>query len=800
MTMMSKEEIIKMRKTLIERQFSHMNNMQKEAIFNVNGALLILAGAGSGKTTVIVNRISNILSWGNAYHSNFISESVTDDDITKLKNCYDNNTTPTKELISKFAVNPAKPWQIMAITFTNKAAKELKERISAKLNSDNTDIWASTFHSTCAKILRRYADILGYSQHFAIYDTDDSKKTIKDCYKALGITEHEYPLKETLNEISKAKNAGTSLEEFKKNSIGDSYMTSIAKVFDLYQKRLKKSDAMDFDDLLVNTVKLLRNNVEVREHYQNLFKYVMVDEYQDTNKIQYELIKLLSDKTKNLCVVGDDDQSIYKFRGATIENILNFEETYKDAKVIRLEQNYRSTKTILSAANSVIENNENRKGKTLWTDNSQGDLITTFTTFNEKEEADYIGTQIQNMVAKGKKYSDFAILYRTNTQSRMLEKVFVHSAIPHKIVGSLKFFDRKEIKDILAYLRVVNNNNDNEKLKRIINYPKRTIGVATVTAVETIAENLNVSMMEVLRNADQYIDAKTAPKLMEFASLIDEFTELYKSNSVNISNLYINIVEKIHFKAALKKDNSASESAVENVDELLSAIQQYEDENGEEATLSGFLDEIALMTDIDTYNNSSEEDNRVSMMTIHSAKGLEFPVVFLPGMEENLFPSFKSSRNPDDMQEERRLAYVALTRAKEKLFITNAQARVYMGVTNRNTPSRFIKEIPNELMTASKQQPIISEMSKAYAESPYEKRKQRIATARAFGPTITEATKTKITSTSQYSVGDMVLHKVFGKGMILSSKPMANDFLLEIAFDTVGTKKIMSNFSKLEKI
>ena len=798
--MLSNNEIIKMRKTLIQRQFAHMNNMQQQAIFTVNGALLILAGAGSGKTTVLVNRISNILSWGNAYNSDYVPEYVTEKDIDQLQNCYFNNIEPTSELISKFAVNPAKPYQIMAITFTNKAAKELKERISAKLNCTDTDIWASTFHSSCAKILRRYADLLGYSSHFAIYDTDDSKRIIKDCCKSLGIIEREYPIKTMLNEISKAKNSGISLEDFKKDSIGDSYMTSIAKVFDLYQKSLKKSDAMDFDDLLINTVNLLKNNEEVRTYYQKLFKYVMVDEYQDTNKIQYELIRLLSDGTKNLCVVGDDDQSIYKFRGATIENIINFEENYPNAKVIRLEQNYRSTKVILSAANSVIENNTTRKGKNLWTNNDNGDLITVFTTFNETEEADYIGSQILSMVAKGKKYSDFAVLYRTNSQSRALERVFVRSAIPHKIIGSVKFYERKEVKDMLAYLRIVNNNNDDEKLKRIINYPKRAIGSATVSNVEEIASQLGKNMMSVLRTSNQYADlVKAAPKLMDFANMIDEFSEIANDKKVRISDLYITILERIDFKNTLKKDHSVSDNAIENVEELLTAIRQYENENGEDASLSGFLDEIALMTDIDNYNNNiAEDDNRVSLMTIHSAKGLEFPVVFLPGMEENLFPSFKSSKNPEDLQEERRLAYVALTRAKEKIFITNAQSRIYLGVTNRNSPSRFIKEIPAELITSSTQQPIVSEMSKAYAVSPYEKRKHQIETAKIFGPAVTEPKKS--VSSNNYSVGDIVNHKAFGKGMIISSKPMGNDFLLEIAFDTAGTKKIMSNFSKLEKI
>lgn len=793
----SKDKIIKMRKTVMERQFSRMNNMQREAVFTVNNPLLILAGAGSGKTTVLINRIANILSWGNAYQSDFVSDNITDDDVSELKYCVDNNTEPSPELIAKFSVNPAKPWQIMAITFTNKAANELKERISAKLNDAGADIWAATFHSSCAKILRRYADKLGYTKHFAIYDTDDSKRLIKDCYKALGIAEAVLPSRTALSEISKAKNSNQSPEDLKHKANTDSYFGSISRVYELYQKKLKSADAMDFDDLILKTVELLKKETSVREYYQKLFKYVMVDEYQDTNTIQYELVKLLSDGSKNICVVGDDDQSIYKFRGATIENILNFEKNYENAKVIRLEQNYRSTKTILNAANNVIANNKNRKGKTLWTENSQGDLITLHTTFNESGEADYIASQIQEMVSKGKKYSDFAVLYRVNSQSRAFEKIFVRAAIPHKIIGSQKFYERKEIKDMLAYLRVVNNNSDNEKLKRIINYPKRSLGNATVSTVEEISSVLGESMMEVIRRADEFADLKkSAQKLMEFGQMIDSFSEMAQDENVSISKLYVHIVNVTKFKEALKKDTSSTDSAVDNIDELLTAIQQYEEAEGNEATLSGFLDEVALMTDIDNYNNSTEEDNKVVLMTVHSAKGLEFPIVFLPGMEENIFPGFQSAKSPDDLQEERRLAYVAITRAKEKLFITNAESRVYLGNTNRNSPSRFIRELPPELISSSKQQPIISEMSKAYAESPYERKHRHIETARSFGQVKPEVTS----SNASYSVGDMVKHKVFGKGMILSSKKMGNDYLLEIAFDTVGTKKIMANYCPLEKL
>ena len=789
------DKFFEVRRKFMRREFSRMNEKQLEAVFYTEGPLLILAGAGSGKTTVLVNRIANIIKYGNAYYDTQIPENITSDDMSDIIDSFENNWDLSPEQTRKLAVEPAKPWQILAITFTNKAAGELKERLSSMLGQSGDDVWASTFHSTCARILRRDGDKIGYSNHFTVYDTDDSRRLIKDCQKALNIDDKMLSYKSIMSEISRAKDSLISCDEYKQNAGTDFRMLKIAEVYQMYQKRLKEADAMDFDDLIVNTVKLFQECEDVLECYQDRFKYILVDEYQDTNSVQYVLIKLLAGKYRNLCVVGDDDQSIYKFRGATIENILSFEKTYPDAKVIRLEQNYRSTKNILNAANAVIENNENRKGKMLWTDNEEGEKITVHTASNEHDEANYITNVILDGVAKGMNYSDFSILYRMNAQSNMIEKVFVKSGIPYRIIGGFRFYERKEIRDMIAYLSVINNPSDEIRLRRIINQPKRSIGDKTITQAMEIAAEVDRPLLEVIRHADEFDALKrTAPKLQKFADLIDGFIYASKQPGVSLHDLYDMILEKTEYIDALKAEKEESESRIENINELASNIIKYEEDNGENASLSGFLEEVSLMTDIDNYDGDADT---VVMMTMHSAKGLEFPVVFLPGFEEGIFPGVQSMYNPSELEEERRLAYVGITRAKQRLYILNADSRMIYGSTNRNKQSRFAIEIPPELVERTrakdwkKPEPGV-EMPK----SAYESRQKSTFSSKSFG----QIPSQKPQSCERLSEGDRVGHKVFGNGVVMSATPMGNDVLLEILFDGVGTKKLMSNFARLQKI
>lgn len=731
---------------------SKMNPKQQEAIKHTDGPLLILAGAGSGKTTVLVNRIANLIQEG------------------------------------------CKPYQILAITFTNKAAGELKDRLMALLGAEGGDVWASTFHSACARILRRDAERLGYSSHFTIYDTDDSRRLMKECMKLLEIDEKALPHKSVLGEIGRAKDSLTDPETFLQQAGSDFRLGQIAKAYKLYQARLKESDAMDFDDLICNTVQLFHRSPEVLQYYQNRFRYVMVDEYQDTNHAQYAFVSLLAQREKNLCVVGDDDQSIYKFRGATIENILNFEKTFPGAKVIRLEQNYRSTKNILNAANAVIENNTERKGKSLWTDNEEGKIISLHTAFSEQDEANHISTHILDGVAQGRKYSDFAVLYRMNSQSNILEKVLVKSGIPYRIIGGVRFYDRKEIRDMLAYLSVINNPADEIRLRRIINQPKRSIGDKTIAQAVEIARTLGEPLFDIICRADEFEPLKrTAPKLLAFARIIQDLIIASSDPQVSLNDLYQLILEKTDYIASLKTENDEAQDRIDNINELASSLIKYQEENPE-ATLYGFLEEVSLFTDID---NLDTDADRVVMMTMHSAKGLEFPIVFLPGMEEGLFPGMQAIYNPTEVEEERRLAYVAITRAREELYLTNAESRMIFGSTSRNKPSRFLKEIPEELLVHTR--------SRAWKKpvpgtelptSAYEARKVCIDAARHFGPADIPEQKTG----QSFAVGDKVEHKTFGAGQIVSITPMGNDKLIEIAFPQVGNKKLMSNFARLKKI
>lgn len=745
---MKRENI--MDKELVQQEYSRMNDMQKQAVFTTEGPLLILAGAGSGKTTVLVNRISYIL---------------------KLGLC--------------------KPWQILAITFTNKAAGELKDRICDAVPEGGADIWAATFHSTCARILRRYGDKLGYSSHFTVYDTDDQKKMIKDILKQLNIDEKYLPVKSILSEISKAKDKMLSPQKMREQAGYDSRKVDISKVYEIYQSRLLTSDAMDFDDMLLNTVKLFEKCPDILEYYQNQFKYIMVDEYQDTNKVQYKFVSMLAEKYNNICVVGDDDQSIYKFRGATIENILSFENTFKGAKVIRLEQNYRSTKNILNAANEVIANNTARKGKTLWTENNEGEKIELHTSESERDEAEFISRKILDGVAQGKSFSDFAVLYRMNAQSNALEQTFSRSGIPHRIIGGHRFYDREEIKDMTAYLQVINNPHDDVRIRRIINKPKRSIGETTVSHAADIAAGLGESIYTIIKNASDYPQLSRAEKkLTAFVSLIDGLIEAYNSDDYSLAEIYNLVLEHTDYESYLKAEKDNADVRIENIEELRSNIIKFEEDYEEEATLSAFLEEISLLSDIDNYD--SQSDSAV-MMTMHSAKGLEFPVVFIAGMEEGIFPSIATMMNPDEMNEERRLAYVGITRAKEKLYLTKTKSRMLFGSTTHNRASRFVEEIPETLIEKTGDE-------RRFSFSPTFNVAGESNSSVTSSYNINSFKSKTNSSVAKYSVGDMVLHKVFGKGMITKAEKMGSDTMLEIAFDKAGTKTLMANFCKMEKI
>ncbi len=757
-----------------------MNDKQREAIETTEGPLLILAGAGSGKTTVLVNRIAHIVDTG-----------------------------------------LAKPWQILAITFTNKAANELKERLALYVGEDAKDIWAGTFHSICARILRQHGSALGFSSHFTIYDTDDSKRIMKECQRLLDIDDKFLPHKSILSEISRAKDSLISPEEYSASCGQDPRKKKYAECYKLYQQLLRSADAMDFDDIIVYTVKLLSTDKDVREYYQAKFKYVHVDEYQDTNHAQYKLTELFAGGYNNICVVGDDDQSIYKFRGATIENILQFEKRFKKAKLIRLEQNYRSTGNILNAANAVIQNNKERKGKNLWTEAPDGDLIELYTADSELEEGTYIADEIATSVANGKRFSDHAILYRTNAQSNAIERAFVRMSIPYKVVGGKRFYERKEIRDAIAYLTLLVNPADAIKLRRVINEPKRGIGAGTVDTLADIAAGLGVSMFEVMMEASEYERlSRSASKLVAFANMINDLRE--KALDEPLPELFDDLLDATGYVEYLKLDRETAEDRIENLQELKTNMIRYLEEN-EDGDLEGFLEEVSLMSDIDAFN---EQSDVVVMMTLHSAKGLEFPVVFITGMEEGLFPGRQSMYDNAELEEERRLAYVGITRAKERLFMTNASMRMMFGQTTRNPQSRFIEEVPSEYFkkapgrstagygykgySANYKKPSFSSFggySSSYSgdfggeeyDGPYgdaSKMSSYNTSRKISGVSKPKAEKVDI----DFAIGDTVSHKAFGTGVVVSVTPMGNDNLIEVAFSKAGTKKLMANYAKLEKV
>ena len=777
------------RRAALKKYFSRMNDMQQEAVFSVNGPVLVLAGAGSGKTTVIVNRIANMINFGNAYHDD--TRSGSDEDIKFLCDYADGKTDDFDTLRDIAAVSPVKPWNILAITFTNKAAGELRERLSAMLGEQGMNINASTFHSACVRILRSEIGALGYGQSFTIYDSDDSQRLIKNIMGELDISEKQLAPKAVLSEISFAKDKMITPEELKADAGMDYRKKTVARIYRRYQERLRAANAVDFDDILCLTVELFEKFPEVLEKYQNRYKYIMVDEYQDTNHVQFRLVSLLSKSHRNLCVVGDDDQSIYKFRGANIENILGFEKQFEGAKVVRLEQNYRSTQTILDAANSVISNNQGRKSKTLWTAGDKGSKIYWYKAVDENDEAKFVADTILASYKETGRYSDNAVLYRMNAQSNVMERTLVRCGIPYRVYGGMRFFDRKEIKDVTAYLAFINNPDDMLRFRRIINEPKRGIGDSTLALIEDINRDLKLSPFEVLRTCEEYapLAKKTGPLKNAYAMF--EFL-VQQSEKLPLDEFLDVLLDKTGYLDYLKTlDNP--ETKIENVQELRSSIVQYMNES-DEPTLSGFLEEVALYSEADRDNST---DDRVTLMTVHSAKGLEYENVFVIGLDDGIFPSSRSFDSEEDMEEER-LAYVAITRAKKRLYLANASQRMLFGQTQHNITSRFMREIGSELIekhdnAAAMKKALVQSTDKTVTAVHSASLQQQLARNKALAGTVHKSSET-------YSVGERVAHSTFGEGTILSVRQMSNDFMLEIAFDKVGTKKIMANYARLKKI
>ena len=879
------QEFCKLRDTYIEKQFGRLNEMQRAAVFTTSGPLLILAGAGSGKTTVLVNRIANLIRFGSAHGSSWTPREVTEDDVKALRTALMTGTDAPGWLDGMLRKDAVRSWNVMAITFTNKAAGELKERLRNMLGGEEGDeVFASTFHSACVRILRRWAEEIGYPRSFTIYDTDDSQRVMKTVYKELSVDDKFFPVKSAINQMSRWKDQLVSPTEALQTPAKDTKGALAARVYAAYEKKLKEAGAFDFDDLIYQTVQLLAEHKEVRDFYQNKYRYLLVDEYQDTSVAQFRLVSLLTGPEKNICVVGDDDQSIYRFRGATIENILNFERVYPGTKTIRLEQNYRSTSNILNAANCVIQHNTERKGKTLWTQNGEGDKVQVYTAENEQDEASHIADIIGQHLREGGHLADHAVLYRMNAQSAPLESYFTRAGIPHKIVGGQRFNDRKEVKDIHSYMSIVANPRDDVRLRRIINEPARKIGATTIDVIADLAGQEGVSMLEIIRHADQYA------KLSRAIAPLYKFYQIYERLQDSLENKTLDefasdVIEITGYKAMLEADaakgHEDAADRLQNLGQLVNNVKNYCDQQGEEASLEGYLEDIALISDIDNYNESADQ---VVLMTIHSAKGLEFPYVFLIGMEEGVFPSEMSKYSEADLEEERRLAYVGITRAKKELYISNSVTRMLYGRTQRNEPSRFLREIEPEYLEETRS-PVLEQRSRLggwgsnYSDtvpggasgysgasgcgrgsssyggstgygnrSGYLNREYNAGESRGFGSgyagrgssssgygssygshsgsvggpggfgsgygrpatpetpakqinfTGTPTAKTNANTTKHYEPGDVVEHKVFGRGTVVAVKPAAGDQIVEIRFEKVGIKKTMANFAPLTKI
>ena len=782
------------RRQYIEKQFSELNSMQKEAVLTTDGPLLLLAGAGSGKTTVLINRIANILRFGRASDSKDVPDTVTQEDVLFLENLIE----PISDLDRSRAdylceLEPAAAWSVIAITFTNKAANELKDRLSAMLGPQAQDIWAMTFHSACCRILRRDIERLGYTRSFTIYDTSDSERVMKEIIKDMGLDDKTFPAKYVLTIISRQKDKMIGPDEMMDHieASNDLRMLHIARAYQRYQQRLRENNALDFDDIIFQTVRLLQNHEDVRTFYQRKFRYVLVDEYQDTNHMQYLLTSLLAGGYENICVVGDDDQSIYRFRGATIENILNFEKQYHGSRIIRLEQNYRSTQAILNAANAVIAHNIGRKGKRLWTANIQGDPIVVYEAADEGTEANYVAGQIISK-SKGKDFKDYAVLYRTNAQSNALEFAFKRNGIPYRVIGGMRFFDRAEIKDMLSYLCVINNRKDDLRLHRIINNPPRGLGAKTIETADRLAQVEGEGLYHVISDPYSYGPLeKAAGKLMQFTVLIEELAQLL-DDGMSLPEFYDEVMHRTGYISMLEaKPTEENKTRLENIRELKSSIQSYV-QNAETPSLAGFLEEIALYTDLEEYHDG---DDAVVMMTMHSAKGLEFPNVFLVGFEDGLFPGMRAIGDPEEMEEERRLCYVAITRAKEALTLTHARQRMLYGRTSASLPSRFLKEIPEDNVVkkggyqSQYIQPQYGSSVRSQGDYGYSSQVERPAYKKSNYLSSVAPPKTTYLELKR---GDMVMHTAFGKGLVLSVMKMGGDALLEIAFDQIGTKKLMA--------
>ena len=859
-------EYLALRDQYIEARFTKLNPMQRQAVFTTEGPLLILAGAGSGKTTVLVNRIANIIRFGSAHGSKELARPVTEQDLNDLRPAVATGRDLPRET-AYLAVRPARPWNVLAITFTNKAAGELKERLRAMLGETlGGDVFASTFHSACVRFLRRDAERIGFPKSFTIYDSDDQQRVIKQIYKDLMIDDKFLPVKSAVSQISSFKDKLLSAEDIASEAPRDTKAALISKIYTTYAARLKKAGAMDFDDLIYHTVKLLQNDEEARRYYQDKFKYVVVDEYQDTSIAQFNLVRLLAGGSNNVCVVGDDDQSIYKFRGATIENILNFEQVFKGAKTIRLEQNYRSTSNILNAANSVIKNNAGRKGKTLWTQNGNGEKVHHYTASNEQDEASHLADIIGEHLREGAHLRDHAVLYRMNAQSNPIETYFARAGIPYRIVGGQRFFDRKEVKDINSYLAVIVNPRDDVRLRRIINEPARKIGATTIEKIGDLAAKNGVPMLEIIGHVREY------PELQRAAAPLEKFYEMYRelcdlSVTLPLDEFAGEVVKKSGYEAMLKAQKEEGQTRLENLGQLISSVKTYVDQNGEDATLAGFLEEVALISDLDSYDQDADS---VTMMTIHSAKGLEFPYVFVVGMEDGVFPGDMARYNEEDMEEERRLCYVAITRAKKELYLSSSRSRLIFGQTRRNPPSTFLSEIDPDLLDETQSPELAcsgggfgagygsystnvpggrsgySGASRGYLNSEYNARPRggfgggyssgfasgghespnysggrhnvqstgfgtgygrsnnpHHATPAGAGTSTLAGTPSaapKKKEAVSYAPGDLVEHRVFGKGKVIKATPIAGDCIVEIQFDRVGVKKTMANYAPLKKL
>lgn len=801
MTSEFRDKYLKLKRALFDLYFSRLNPEQRRAVYHINGPLLILAGAGAGKTTVLVNRLTYIIRYGNAYLSDEVPADATERDLDEMSLALKNlSGASLAEYLLKFTTDAPMPYNVMAITFTNKAANEIKERIASSFGNDAasaSDVWAGTFHSVCMRFLRRYGELVGYPHDFGICDADDSKKLITECMKDLSIDQKQYPVKGIMRAISAEKDKLITPKESAETAGDDAYFKVVARIYALYQERLVTSGLLDFDDIIMQTVRLFRENPDVLDTVQQRFRYVSVDEYQDTNEAQFALVELIAGGHRNIMVVGDDDQSIYKFRGATIKNIMDFDKVYPDAKVIKLEENYRSTKTILDAANAVIKNNEERRGKNLWTKGASGEPISVRHLLTQIDEAKFITDETARLVSSGEyEYRDIAVLYRTNVQSRSIEQTMAKSGLPYRMLGALRFFDRQEIKDILAYLAVINNHKDNVHLKRIINTPRRGIGAKSIEAAEIIAYSEGTPLLDVMYNADKYraIPTSAANSMKSLAALILTLSK----EELSVSELIDKVSVTSGYMGMLVRAGDEEKDRIENIGELISTAKQYE-ESAEAPSLSEFLEDVALVSDVDRYDETA---NAVILMTIHSAKGLEFPVVFLPGMEEGVFPGFQSIINPSEIEEERRLAYVAITRAKRRVYITCTHERMLNGSTQYNPPSRFVDEIPSDLCevfdaTTSRLSYKFSD-SGSLLYSSGRRTQNSYQTQRKPFPAKKQE-KPGVRFIESFSEGERVRHSTFGAGVVVSVKKMGGDTLYEINFDKVGVKKLMATYARLTK-